>query len=87
MAGTWQAVVNGFAGLRTNNGKLQLSPFLPKEWQAYSFNFLWQNNLLRVDVKKQRASVTLAEGTSVKLELCGAEKMLCNEGDKVYEII
>jgi alpha,alpha-trehalose phosphorylase len=91
MAGTWQAVVNGFAGLRTNSGKLQISPFLPKGWQDYTFNFLWQNNLLQVNVKAQSVCVRLVEGKNVQagiaIELCSKEKMLHNEGDEVYETI
>jgi alpha,alpha-trehalose phosphorylase len=87
MAGTWQAVVNGFAGLRTNSGTLQLSPFLPKEWQSYTFNFLWQRNFLRVTVTEHKVSVQLVEGKSVQLELCGKEKTLLHEGDEIYEII
>jgi alpha,alpha-trehalose phosphorylase len=91
MAGTWQAVVNGFGGLRTNNGKLQLSPFLPNRWQGYSFHFLWQQNILKVTVQEHRVSVRFIEGNTVKaglsLELYGIKKILYNEGDEVYETI
>ena len=29
MAGTWQAIINGFAGVRVNGGELELHPYVP----------------------------------------------------------
>ncbi|CUX70119.1 Kojibiose phosphorylase [Clostridium sp. C105KSO15] len=36
---TWQAVIFGFAGLALDNGKPELSPKLPKDWERLSFHF------------------------------------------------
>ena len=44
MAGSWLAIAQGFAGMCTVEG-LSLSPFLPKEWQGYSFQFQYRGRL------------------------------------------
>ncbi len=36
---TWQSVIFGFAGLTLDNGKPELSPRLPKDWERLSFHF------------------------------------------------
>jgi kojibiose phosphorylase len=36
---TWQAVIFGFAGLALDDGKPELSPRLPKDWERLSFHF------------------------------------------------
>ena len=36
---SWQAVIFGFAGLSLYNGKPELSPRLPKDWERLSFHF------------------------------------------------
>lgn len=36
---SWQAVIFGFAGLALDNGKPELSPRLPKDWERLSFHF------------------------------------------------
>ena len=37
MAGTWQGIVFGFAGVRSNTGELTIHPKLPEQWKSYEF--------------------------------------------------
>lgn len=37
MAGTWLAVIKGFAGIRIRNTELQINPHLPGEWKSLTF--------------------------------------------------
>ncbi len=37
MAGSWLAVIQGFAGMRVKDGKLTFNPKLPKHWKSLSF--------------------------------------------------
>jgi len=53
MAGTWMAVVEGFAGMRVRNGKLSFHPFLPCKWQSFSFTIGFRGALLNIKVSKQ----------------------------------
>ncbi|HVB02598.1 MAG TPA: family 65 glycosyl hydrolase domain-containing protein [Chitinophagaceae bacterium] len=51
MAGTWMSIVQGFAGMRTQQDGLHFSPFIPTQWNAYDFNLVfreWRLNI-RVD--------------------------------------
>ena len=48
MSGAWLAIVQGFAGMRTYNGKLSFSPKLPKGWIGYSFNINYRENNIRI---------------------------------------
>lgn len=65
MAGTWQAIVNGFAGLHCSKGRLRFAPYLPKEWDGYSFKLLFRGSLLKVDVKREESVFTLEKGPAI----------------------
>lgn len=65
MAGTWQAIVNGFAGMRCQEGKLRFKPCLPKEWDSYTFKIRYQGCLLKVTVTKEKAEFELLEGDAI----------------------
>ena len=53
MAGTWMAVVEGFAGMRVKDGKLSFNPFLPGKWASFSFTIGFHNALLNIKVSKK----------------------------------
>lgn len=65
MAGTWMAVVNGFGGMRVYDSKLQFAPYLPSEWEHYSFRINFQSKLILVEVDKKQVSYRLLEGDSL----------------------
>ncbi len=52
----WQAVVFGFAGLRSRMQAevLRLDPHLPARWTALRFPFVWQGQPLRITVEARR---------------------------------
>ena len=52
MAGTWMSIVKGFAGQRVKNGELIFNPYIPKEWESYSFRLGFRGAWLKVDVLK-----------------------------------
>jgi alpha,alpha-trehalose phosphorylase len=79
MAGTWQAVVFGFAGVRTGGGKLALAPILPARWDAYRFRLRCHGALLEIAVRKTGCSVTLLDGEPPELTLYGETRRLKKE--------
>lgn len=85
MAGTWQAIVNGFAGLRTNAGYLELHPYLPSQWKGYTFKINYQGSRLEVSVKEDGTQITLEQGNAVSFKLNNTEYHLAKEGDIVHE--
>ena len=68
MAGTWMAVVNGFAGMRVYNAKLQFAPHLPEKWQHYSVRVNFRSCLLQIDIDKEKAQYRLLEGASLEFK-------------------
>lgn len=87
MAGTWQAMVNGFAGMRVNNEKLEFHPFLPESWNGYRFLLTYQKSRLEVNVSKGEVRVTLKNKIPVSLWLGEKEYKLEKEGDVANETI
>ena len=57
MAGTWMSIVKGFAGQRVRNGSLVLNPYIPQEWNAYSFRIGFHQSLLLVEVTQEGLKV------------------------------
>ena len=78
MAGSWLSIAQGFAGMRTVEG-LSLSPFLPKAWEGYSFQFQYRGRLLRLEVTREQARISLLQGKPLELTLCGRHLDLADE--------
>lgn len=87
MAGTWQAIVNGFAGLRTGSGKLELAPYLPKDWRGYTFRIGYQGSKLAIAVGRGQCQVTLLNDKPASITLCGKINELNQKGDVAVESI
>ena len=85
MAGTWQGIVNGFAGLRTNKGILELNPTIPKEWNAYSFKIFYKKNLLEIKISKDEIEIRLLEGENLELYVYG-EKVYIENLSEIIKI-
>lgn len=86
MAGTWQAVVNGFGGMRCQGGVLRFEPVLPEAWERYAFKAEYQGNLLDVSVTKGKAVFSLLkchpEREKIQFTVYG-EAVELQKGDEV----
>jgi alpha,alpha-trehalose phosphorylase len=80
MAGSWLSVVYGFAGLRTNAGKLELSPFLPRGWNGYRFRLTFKGSRIEVSVREGCCTVRNLNGETVEFTLYGRNFKLNGEG-------
>lgn len=81
MAGTWQAVVNGFGGMRCQRGQLSFNPVLPKEWDKYSFKVYYRGSVLEVTVAKEGAEFYLRGGEHICF-WSGEERVELMEGER-----
>lgn len=72
MAGTWQAVVNGFGGMRCHGGVLHFEPVCPKAFEGYSFRVKYRGSVLRLSVTREKAVFSLER---------------CDEGSKKMRFI
>lgn len=86
MAGTWQALVNGFAGLRCQNCRLRFKPSLPKEWKYYRFRIKYRKKLLRVTISRGRAEFFLEEGEELIFYLDRKEITIQKGGKHIEKI-
>ena len=73
MAGTWMAFVKGFGGMRVTNDKIAFNPFIPKNWQGYSFKILFRGYQLELKVKQDQLTVTNFSNESIALLVYGQE--------------
>lgn len=58
MAGTWMSIVEGFAGMRVRNNQLRFNPFLPKQWNAFSFTIGFRGVQLNVKIAVGQITIT-----------------------------
>ncbi|MFX3624915.1 MAG: glycoside hydrolase family 65 protein [Ectobacillus sp.] len=80
MTGSWLAIVQGFAGMRTFNESLSFSPFIPSVWNSYSFNIVYRGHNFKVAVTKEEVTLTQYEGPDLKLKVYGEEVTLPKNG-------
>ena len=73
MSGGWLAIVEGFAGMRVNDGELQFKPFVPKAWNGYNFRLTFRGRLLEVKVAKDNTEIKLIKGEPLTVKLNGEE--------------
>jgi maltose phosphorylase len=76
MSGSWLAIVQGFAGMRTAEGKLVFKPFLPEGWEGYSFKVNYRGRRLKIQVCKSKTSIILEMGKPLSITLFGREQLL-----------
>ncbi|WP_221630795.1 glycoside hydrolase family 65 protein [Listeria booriae] len=82
MAGSWIAIVQGFAGMRTFNGRLAFAPFLPKTWDKYAFKINYRDRLIEVTVTAKTVSIALLSGEALELDLFGEAVQLVDTLEK-----
>jgi maltose phosphorylase len=85
MAGTWMAIVEGFGGKRVyHDGKLQLAPIIPKQWQEYAFRILFHENDLEVKTSHKRVEIISHASEPVTLTIYGDE-ICISPGDSIQK--
>jgi len=85
LGGTWQAVIQGFAGLYQHDNRLYVAPHLPSEWKALRFRLCYRGARLRVEMRGRKTEVTLEQAgpQPVSLNLSGRSARLARVGQKV----
>jgi maltose phosphorylase len=69
MAGTWLAIVKGFAGFRVKEDMVKLDPKLPRQWEALTFHLYFRDNILRIRMTSNQTVVTNVSGGQVSLAI------------------
>jgi alpha,alpha-trehalose phosphorylase len=69
LAGAWMALVNGFGGLRDDEGVLSLDPQLPDSFARLQFRLMWQGYRLTVCATHDDVTYTLRDGPDGELKI------------------
>ncbi|MBN1899501.1 MAG: glycoside hydrolase family 65 protein [Spirochaetes bacterium] len=62
LGGSWQAVINGFAGVRAKEEYLLINPHLPLKWKKIQFCIKWCNYSLAIKVYKNKVDISFPSG-------------------------
>jgi beta-phosphoglucomutase len=76
MAGTWISIVRGFAGMRTELGRLSFRPRLPRRWNRVRFRLRYRGRAIEVDITHESATYALRESEATSVLHRGREVML-----------
>jgi alpha,alpha-trehalose phosphorylase len=69
LAGAWMALVNGFGGLRDDEGVLSLDPQLPDSFGRLCFRLQWQGYRVKVSITHNEVTYTLRDGPDGELKI------------------
>ncbi|MCE7793218.1 glycoside hydrolase family 65 protein [Salipaludibacillus sp. CUR1] len=71
MAGTWMSVVQGFGGMKVVNDQLVLNPFIPGQWDSFSFKIRFREARLMIHVDQTNVIVTNETDQPVDIVILG----------------
>lgn len=84
MTGSWLAIVQGFAQMKTWDGKLSFAPFLPSDWTGYAFHINYRGCLLKIAVT-DKVEVSLLSGDSISLQVYD-QVVTLNNAQPIYQV-
>ncbi len=76
MAGTWLALVEGFAGMKIRDRQLFLEPRIPQQWESYAFMIRFHDHLLHIRVTHTGILIEQKGSTSLTLYVQGDQHNL-----------
>jgi len=76
MAGTWLAIVEGFAGMRVREGQLHFQTFIPKNWQSYAFHVQYRGTKLYIRVNQDDFEVKNLSDTEISIIFNGEQLLI-----------
>ena len=71
MAGTWLAIVEGFAGMRILDSTVLLNPLTPAQWKSYSYHARFRGILFEVKVNHKTVLIKNLSSKSLKIIIFG----------------
>lgn len=71
LAAAWLTIAEGFARLHIANGRVLLNPWLPEDWEGYSFRIRVKESRIRVSVTHEGTTLSLLGGVPVDVVLNG----------------
>lgn len=84
MAGTWMSIIEGFAGFKVRDGKINLKPFIPDAWNSLSFKIMFRKALLEIKITKE--NIIISNETEKNVELKVNDKDYSIKGNETLTI-
>ncbi|MFZ2654293.1 MAG: HAD-IA family hydrolase [Victivallales bacterium] len=85
LGGAWMSLAMGFGGMRWDRDLLAFSPYVPRDWDAYSFKVKLKENTLEVTADKNDTVIYNRKGPAVSVYLY-SEKTLVPENGRVNAV-
>lgn len=67
MAGSWQIIVRGFAGMKIENDHLHFSPVIPAQWNSYTFKINYRGCTIEIQISQKEIKITMTEGDTLNI--------------------
>jgi len=80
IAAAWMNVVYGYGGMRSDGDMLVFNPTIPAHWKAYSFQIVYRDSIVRVNVSQETARIQLMEGAPVTALVRGQIREIDGDG-------
>ena len=87
MAGTWQGIVFGFAGVRSNTGELTIHPKLPEQWKLYEFCVEYHGSDMRIKIEQGKVTYKLLNQVPITFKSNHEPITLNKEGEEYVQEI
>ncbi len=69
LGGTWQVLVNGFAGVRVDREVLSINPSLPRRWRKVLFHLHWRGALLAFEIQSHRVQIQIVSPNRRRIKI------------------
>ena len=83
MAGSWIALVYGFAGMRVEKNMLHFNPIIIPKWQSYSFKILFRENLLAIKITKNKFEINNISNKPITLAILNKQYTIAEKSSKI----
>lgn len=67
MAGSWQVIVYGFAGMKIKDDLLSFDPVIPSQWNSYTFRINFRGRNLRIQISTKEIKITITQGEDLNI--------------------
>lgn len=75
MAGVWQIVIFGFAGIGEKNNILSINPKIPKKWESLTFKINYQGRLLQINIT-DKVRIKRLKGKKITIDVKGRKRII-----------
>jgi maltose phosphorylase len=85
MAGSWLAIVEGFARKRIVNGKLSFEPLIVPKWKSYNFKIQYRGQIVELQVNNEEVVIVNHSASPLEIYLYGTLYTIAENGMLHYK--